>query len=169
MSVLAAAVGALATFGGVRRRFEIRGRANGAVYVDDYAHHPTEIVTALDAATGTAVWITTTGGSIRSSPTVDHGLLYVGSDDGKVYALSAAGGGVVWSTTTGGTVRSSPLVGHGVVYVGSGDSKLYALDGVGGGLLWSTTTGAAVESSASIAHRLVYVGSDDGKLYAIAS
>jgi len=49
---VAAAVGALATFGGVRRRFEIRGRANGAMYVDDYAHHPTEIVTALDIAAG---------------------------------------------------------------------------------------------------------------------
>ena len=46
------AVGALATFGGVRRRFEIRGVANGAVYVDDYAHHPTEILTALDIAAG---------------------------------------------------------------------------------------------------------------------
>jgi UDP-N-acetylmuramate--alanine ligase len=46
------AVAALEGFGGVRRRFEIRGRANGAVYVDDYAHHPTEIVTALDIAAG---------------------------------------------------------------------------------------------------------------------
>ncbi len=46
------AAGALAGFGGVRRRFEIRGRANGAVYVDDYAHHPTEIRSALDIAAG---------------------------------------------------------------------------------------------------------------------
>lgn len=47
-----AAAAALERFGGVRRRFEIRGRANGAVYVDDYAHHPTEIRTALDIAAG---------------------------------------------------------------------------------------------------------------------
>jgi UDP-N-acetylmuramate--alanine ligase len=48
----AAAAAALSTFGGVRRRFEIRGTANGAVYVDDYAHHPTEILSALDIAAG---------------------------------------------------------------------------------------------------------------------
>jgi UDP-N-acetylmuramate--alanine ligase len=41
---------ALAAFGGVRRRFEYRGRARGAVFYDDYAHHPTEISATLAAA-----------------------------------------------------------------------------------------------------------------------
>ena len=35
---------------GVRRRFETRGRANGIIVVDDYAHHPTEVRAALRAA-----------------------------------------------------------------------------------------------------------------------
>lgn len=46
----ATAVAALATFGGVRRRWELRGRARGAAFVDDYAHHPTEISATLRTA-----------------------------------------------------------------------------------------------------------------------
>jgi len=45
-----AAARALARFGGVARRFEFRGKAGGAVFVDDYAHLPTEISAAIAAA-----------------------------------------------------------------------------------------------------------------------
>jgi len=41
---------ALSRFGGVRRRFEIKGTGNGVLVVDDYAHHPTEIAATLAAA-----------------------------------------------------------------------------------------------------------------------
>ncbi len=41
---------ALAGFTGVRRRFERRGTARGADFVDDYAHHPTEIAATLAGA-----------------------------------------------------------------------------------------------------------------------
>lgn len=45
-----AAVSALASFGGVRRRFDWVGEAAGVTVVDDYAHHPTEIKATLAAA-----------------------------------------------------------------------------------------------------------------------
>ena len=35
---------------GVRRRFEIKGEAQGIIVVDDYAHHPTEVEATLQAA-----------------------------------------------------------------------------------------------------------------------
>ena len=38
---------ALASFSGVRRRFDIQVRKPGCVYIDDYAHHPEEIKAAL--------------------------------------------------------------------------------------------------------------------------
>ena len=41
------AIDALATFGGVRRRLEMRGRAGGVAVIDDFAHHPTAIATTL--------------------------------------------------------------------------------------------------------------------------
>lgn len=40
----------LADFGGVFRRFELRGERNGVLVIDDYAHHPTEIRATIDAA-----------------------------------------------------------------------------------------------------------------------
>lgn len=40
----------LAAFKGAHRRFEYKGLYNGATIVDDYAHHPTEVKSALLAA-----------------------------------------------------------------------------------------------------------------------
>ena len=40
----------LATFSGVGRRFEIKGEVSGVRVVDDYGHHPTEILATLAAA-----------------------------------------------------------------------------------------------------------------------
>ena len=40
----------LRTFVGTHRRFELKGYFNGATIIDDYAHHPTEIVATLSAA-----------------------------------------------------------------------------------------------------------------------
>ncbi len=40
----------LATFRGVDRRFQIKGKVRGVTVVDDYGHHPTEIVATLKAA-----------------------------------------------------------------------------------------------------------------------
>jgi len=120
--------------------------ANGVVYVarDDGKMY------AFDAAGGPncfgiwcpPLWRTTTGttgttgGLMLSSPTVANGLVYVGSQDSKVYAFDAAGttgcaGATktctpLWSATTGGAVLSSPTVANGVVYVGSDDGKLHA-------------------------------------------
>ncbi len=48
-----AAQAALANFGGVGRRFDPRGTAAGVTFIDDYAHLPTEVRAALDAAIDT--------------------------------------------------------------------------------------------------------------------
>lgn len=41
---------AIATFEGAKRRFELRGQCNDIMFVDDYAHHPSEIQATLAAA-----------------------------------------------------------------------------------------------------------------------
>jgi UDP-N-acetylmuramate--alanine ligase len=46
----ATAAHALASFGGIQRRFEIKGAQGGVTVVDDYGHHPTEIRATLAAA-----------------------------------------------------------------------------------------------------------------------
>jgi UDP-N-acetylmuramate--alanine ligase len=47
---LEAAAVALATFSGVRRRFDLIDTVDGVTIVDDYAHHPTEVAATLGAA-----------------------------------------------------------------------------------------------------------------------
>jgi UDP-N-acetylmuramate--alanine ligase len=45
-----AIVGALASFGGVARRFQFRGERGGIAFVDDYAHLPGEVAAAIATA-----------------------------------------------------------------------------------------------------------------------
>lgn len=40
----------LATFSGAKRRFELRGYQHDITFIDDYAHHPSEILVTLSAA-----------------------------------------------------------------------------------------------------------------------
>jgi UDP-N-acetylmuramate--alanine ligase len=42
----------LREFGGVGRRFEVKGEVGGVMVVDDYGHHPTEIAATIAAAIG---------------------------------------------------------------------------------------------------------------------
>jgi UDP-N-acetylmuramate--alanine ligase len=53
---------ALATFGGVARRFSVVARVAGRVLVDDYGHHPAEIRATLEAAR-------------RAFPSEDHRII----------------------------------------------------------------------------------------------
>ncbi|MGW0036058.1 UDP-N-acetylmuramate--L-alanine ligase [Gordonia sp. NPDC003376] len=47
---LAEVIAGIEAFGGVRRRFEFKGRADDVEVYDDYAHHPTEVAAVLTAA-----------------------------------------------------------------------------------------------------------------------
>jgi UDP-N-acetylmuramate--alanine ligase len=44
----------IAAFRGVERRFQLLGEARGALVVDDYAHHPTEVRATIEAARAAA-------------------------------------------------------------------------------------------------------------------
>lgn len=112
-------------------------------------------------------WSFATRDRVYSSPAVVDGVLYVGSDDNRVYALDAVTGAELWNYTTGGRVLASPAVINGVVYVGSYDKTLYALDKGTGTKLWSFLTGGWVTSSPVVTDGVVYSGSLDDRLYAI--
>lgn len=43
----------LPLFRGAKRRFQVMGEAKGILVIDDYAHHPTEIIATIDAAKST--------------------------------------------------------------------------------------------------------------------
>ncbi len=112
-------------------------------------------------------WTASANDRISSSPTVANGVVYVGSDDHKLYAFDAKTGATLWTATTGDKVFSSPAVAtNGVVYVGSEDGKLYAFNAMTGAMLWASTTGDSIVSSPAVANGVVYIDSRDYKLYA---
>jgi len=108
-----------------------------------------------------------TRGGVQSSPALAGGLLYVGSNDGKVYAFRPPHEEPVWTFRTGDQVTSSPTVVNGVVYVGSADFKLYALDAVTGHPIWDFATEGPIFGGAEFADGVLYVGSGDHRLYAV--
>ena len=144
-------------------------------------------ISASNVSTLGVAWTATTGGSIgHSSPVVANGIVYVGSEDGKLYAYAVGcnvGGGScapLWEAVTGSGIESAPAVDGGVVYIGSMDHKLYAFDAAGiaqcsvlAGVkycnpLWTGTTGNAIWGSPAVANGYVYVGAMDGKVYAFS-
>ncbi len=85
------------------------------------------VLTLSNVSALTRDWSYTTGNTIgSSSPAVAGGVVYVGSEDNKLYALDAVMGARKWSYTTGSSIYSSPAVANGVVYIGSDDATVYA-------------------------------------------
>jgi eukaryotic-like serine/threonine-protein kinase len=111
-------------------------------------------------------WTASTGATINSSPAVVDRVVYIGSDDQKLYALSADTGKPVWIASTNGRVYSSPTVNNGTVYVASSDGTLYAFDAKSGKIRWRASTGNQIYSSPIVVNGLLYIGSFDSKLYA---
>ena len=84
------------------------------------------------------LWKYQTAAGIFSSPTIEAGVVYFGSEDKVIYAINSDTGVQVWNYTTGGGVDSSPAVSNGKVFVGSYDGSLYALDASTGKILYQS-------------------------------
>lgn len=97
--------------------------STSAMFGFDLPHthlNPSErILTAVNVSRLVLSWIGHPGDVIYSSPTVANGVVYIGSDDGKLYAFDARTGMRRWTALTGKGIFSSPAVADGVVYVGS--------------------------------------------------
>ena len=78
--------------------------------------------TALSTSTvGNLVldWIGGTAGAIESSPTVENGVVYIGSDDHDIYPFKVSNGDTLgWVAITDGPIMSAPVVANGVLYEG---------------------------------------------------
>lgn len=72
--------------------------ADGRAYFGSSVDHR---VHCVDARGGQPLWSFYTDGPIRLAPTLAHGNVYVGSDDGFVYCLRADDGKLVWKMRVG--------------------------------------------------------------------
>ncbi|WP_348797612.1 PQQ-binding-like beta-propeller repeat protein [Flavobacterium adhaerens] len=90
---------------------------------------------------GNVKWAFKTDGKVFSSPIVNEGTVYIGSEDGNLYAINEKTGKTNWKFKTGGAVHSSPAIFENTVYVGSFDGYYYAIDTKTGQLKWKFKTG----------------------------
>jgi outer membrane protein assembly factor BamB len=131
--------------------------AQGIVY---FGSSVSNSVLAIDAATGAVRWIFYAHGPVRFAPTVDHGRVYFGSDDGHVYCLDAVTGATLWNHRAGPSdekvlgngrmislwpVRTSVLVDQGIVHFAAGvfpyeGLYVYALNADNGSVVWVNDT-----------------------------
>jgi outer membrane protein assembly factor BamB len=122
-----------------------------------------EVAVAFDAASGKPVWKTVIDGKYmsdmgngpRSTPTVDAGMVYALSGNGKLVALNAASGKKVWehdledefdARLPGWGASTSPLVEGNLLLVdvgGSGGKSLVAFDKKTGKTAWTSQSDKA--------------------------
>ena len=127
---------------------------------------------ALDYATGAIRWSRSLPSESESSPLVNHGKVFFGSQNGTVYALNARNGSVLWTYHAAGAVKASPSLQSGVLYFGDYSGHVQAISEQTGRRLWvSSSEGALLGSgtfysTAAVVYGRVYLGNTDGRVYA---
>jgi outer membrane protein assembly factor BamB len=128
-------------------------------------------VAALRQTDGSVRWIRDLPSRSESSPLLDRGKLYFGSENGTVYALNAHNGGVLWTYHAHGAVKASPTLKAGRLFFGDYAGYVQAIRQSDGRRLWITGGGGLIGGStfystpAAIFGR-IFLGSTDGRVYA---
>lgn len=133
---------------------------------------------ALDFESGASKWHWPRGEevapTIRSTPAVGDGMVYIGAMDGFLYALDAATGSQRWAVKTGAAIRSHPRVykespgDPGTVYFGSDDDYFYAVDAQTGDVKWRYRATDDIISSPVYEDGLIVFNSADSQIHALA-
>jgi outer membrane protein assembly factor BamB len=132
-------------------------------------------IVALNYANGAIRWSRNLPSPSESSPMVDHGKVFFGSQNGIVYALDAKTGAVLWTYRAGGAVKASPTLAGGVLYFGDYSGRVQAISEQTGRRLWvSGSEGALLGSgtfysTAAAIYGRIFLGNTDGRVYAYDS
>jgi outer membrane protein assembly factor BamB len=133
-------------------------------------------VVALDARSGKTIWSRDVPSRTESSPLLDRGYIYFGSQSGRVYARSARTGALRWAYGAAGAVKGSPSLLNGVLYFGDYSGHVHAVREDSGHRVWSVGTSGArfgfgsgqFYSTAALAFGRVFIGNTDGRVYSFA-
>ncbi len=129
-------------------------------------------VIALNSADGAVRWWRGLPSPSESSPLIDRGRLFFGSQSGIVYALDDRDGAVLWVYHAAGAVKASPTLSDGVLYFGDYSGHVQAVSEQTGRALWvSSSEGALLGSgtfysTAAVVYGRVFLGNTDGRVYA---
>ena len=129
-------------------------------------------VVALDYAHGAILWSRGLPSPSESSPLVDHGMLFFGSQSGIVYALNASDGSVIWTYHASGAVKASPTLKNGTLYFGDYSGHVQAISEQTGRRVWVAGSEGALlgsgtfYSTPAVVYGRVFLGNTDGRIYA---
>jgi outer membrane protein assembly factor BamB len=133
--------------------------------------HPGRVV-AVNSATGAIRWFRSLPSPSESSPLLDHGRLFFGSQNGTVYALDASNGHVDWTYHAAGAVKASPSLSSGILYFGDYSGHVQAISEQTGRRIWIAGSEGALlgsgtfYSTAAVVYGRVFLGNTDGRIYA---
>ncbi|NUM34674.1 MAG: PQQ-binding-like beta-propeller repeat protein [Candidatus Brocadiae bacterium] len=117
------------------------------------------------------LWKFPTKDEVKSSPVINQGMLFIGSNDGRLYALKTKDGQKIWDFSVEGRIEAAPFLLEDKVYFGSSEGKVYAMYAQTGKLLWSYETQGKILASANSfvkeSNSYILAGSYDNFLYSI--
>ncbi len=134
-------------------------------------------VIAVHADTGKKIWRHTLPGRTESSPIVDGGLVYLGSESGTVYALFKRTGSIKWTYKAAGAVKASPALSGGTLYFGDYGGQMNAVWAKTGHKRWTSGTSGSnfgfssgtFYSTPAVNFGRVYAGNTDSKIYSFGA
>ncbi len=126
---------------------------------------------------GKVLWSRDLPSRTESSPILDNGAIYFGSEDGTVYALDADTGDTRWTYSAAGPVKSALALKDGRLYFGDYAGKVYAIRASDGSEVWQAKTQGARFGFASgrfygnpvVAHGRVFIGNVDSYVYSFSA
>ncbi|MGZ6707031.1 MAG: outer membrane protein assembly factor BamB family protein [Solirubrobacteraceae bacterium] len=134
-------------------------------------------VVALNANSGKEIWSRNLPSRAESSPLIDKGRVYFGTENGTVYALRARDGAVRWTYHAGGAVKGALALDGGRLFFGDYGGHVQAIRQRDGSRIWSTSSAGSAfglqagrfYSTAAVAYGRVYIGSLDGFMYSFGA
>jgi outer membrane protein assembly factor BamB len=134
-------------------------------------------IVALRASDGKRLWTKDLPSRSESSPIVDNGVVYFGTEGGGLYAVAAKTGRVKWQATLGGAIKGSPALVGSTIYIGDYSGRMYAYWARTGRQRWSTGTSGSKFGFASgrfygtpaVGFGRVFAGNADSKVYSFGA
>lgn len=115
----------------------------------------------------TLKWSFEAVGNLKGSPILSNNLVYIGSEDKRVYAIDKLNGELQWSLKLDDVVAASPSVSGLTVVVGTVSGMVYGIHRTEGRELWHVDLGSPVSTPACISQTTAILGTFGGRLYAM--
>jgi outer membrane protein assembly factor BamB len=141
------------------------------VLASGHPHKPGRIV-ALNSKDGSIRWFRSLPSPSESSPLIDNGKIFFGSQSGTVYALNVRTGHLLWDYHAGGSVKASPTLSGGLLYFGDYSGHVQAISERNGHRIWRSGSSGTLlgsgtfYSTAAVYYGRVFLGNTDGRIYA---